>query len=304
MDWLFRSMAEGALYEWEQSLGSWFFLFSIAFLSIELVRYFVQKRLNWTLVGDTATNFLTQVFFLGVSVIFFYLFNIATLSFFHQFALFDVAINWATVFVCVVLADLMHYWEHRFSHRVAIAWATHTVHHSSPHFNISVAYRFGPMDALWSVFFHIPLVLVGFNPLQVVLAEVIVLLYQTALHTEVIGKLPRPIEAIMNTPSHHRVHHGQNDRYIDKNYAGMFIVWDRLFGTFAEETEDVTFGITEPINSINPFVVFCHGLVRLWRAFRQTGELGNKLLLLVKPPGWQPKSPATNPLVRSSGVAR
>ena len=301
MDWLFKSMTEGVLYEWEQLLGDWFFLFSIAFLSIELIRYYVQKRLKWALVGDTVTNFVTQAFFLGLSLIFLYVFNLSALSFFHQFALFDIAINWATVFVCVVLADLMYYWEHRFSHRVAIAWATHTVHHSSPHFNISVAYRFGPLDALWAVFFHIPLVVLGFNPFQVVLAEVIVLLYQTVLHTEVIGKLPRPIEAVMNTPSHHRVHHGRNDRYIDKNYAGMFILWDRMFGTFAEETEAVTFGITEPVNSINPFVVFFHGFARLWRDFWHTGKLTSRLVLLVRPPGWQPKAPKFDSIVRSSG---
>ena len=217
---------------------------------------------------------------------------ISTLFYFHRFALFDIGINWATVIVCVVLADFMYYWEHRFSHRVGIAWATHTVHHSSPHFNISVAYRFGPMDALWSMFFYIPLVVVGFNPFLVVFAETIVLLYQTVLHTEVIGKLPKPIEAVMNTPSHHRVHHGKNERYIDKNYAGVFIIWDRLFGTFAEEKERVVYGITEPVNSVNPFVVFFHGLTRLWRNIRNTRRFGNKLLLLIRPPGWRPETSA------------
>ena len=302
MDWLFRPMTEGVLIEWEQSLSDWFFLFSIAFLAVELVRYSLRKKLDWALAGDTVTNFVTTLFYLGLSLVFFYLFYLSTLSYFHQFALFDIGISWATVIVCVVLADLMYYWEHRFNHRVAIAWATHTVHHSSPHFNISVAYRFGPMDALWSVFFHVPLVLVGFNPFLVLFAESIVLLYRTALHTEVIGKLPRPIEAVMNTPSHHRVHHGSNDQYIDKNYAGIFIVWDRLFGTFAEEEEKVVYGITEPINSINPFVVFFHGLTRLWRDIRRTRRLVNKLLLLVRPPGWRPSTPDTEAAAKGREV--
>lgn len=302
MDWLFTSLTEGWLFEWEQALSDWFYLFSIAFLSFELLRYFVQKRLSWTIAGDTAANFLTQGFFLGLSAVFFYLFNFSALAFFHQFAIFDIGLNLATVGICVVLADLMYYWEHRFSHRVAIAWATHSVHHSSPHFNISVAYRFGPMDALWPVFFHVPLVLLGFNPFLVVFAELTVLLYQTALHTEIIGKLPKPIEAVMNTPSHHRVHHGQNDAYIDKNYAGMFIVWDRMFGTFAEETEDVVFGITKPLNSVNPFVVFFHGLARLWRELRQVEGAKNKLELLIRPPGWRPDVNNTRPSVRPGGV--
>ncbi len=304
MDWLFRSMTEGALYEWEQAIGDGVFLFSIAFLVFELARYCVRKKLNWALAGDTITNFVTQAFFLGISIVLFYLLYLSTLSWFHQFAVFDIGLNWATVFICIVLADLVYYWEHRFSHRVAMVWATHAVHHSSPHFNISVAYRFGPLDALWTVFFHIPLVVLGFDPFLVLFAETMVLLYQTPLHTEVIGKLPKPIEAVMNTPSHHRVHHGTNSNYVNKNYAGVFIIWDRLFGTFAEEKEPAVFGIAEPINSVDPFVVFFHGFTRLWRDLRNTRQLNDKLLLLIKSPGWRPGRPDSESLVSSRGGAR
>ena len=202
------------------------------------------------------------------------------------------------------MLDLISTYVNRIrSGRVGIAWASHTVHHSSPNFNISVAYRFGPMDDLWPVFFHIPLVLVGFNPFVVFFAEVFVQLYQTALHTEVIGKLPRPIEGIMNTPSHHRVHHGANDEYIDKNYGGIFIIWDRMFGTFAEEKDEVVYGITKPIDSVNPFVVFFHGLTRLWQEVRDTEGLRNKFALLIKPPGWRPEAASERSVVRSKGVA-
>lgn len=140
------------------------------------------------------------------------------------------------------------------------------------------------MDALWPVFFHAPLVLFGFDPFAVVFAEAIVLLYQTALHTEVVGKLPRTIEAIFNTPSHHRVHHGSNPAYIDKNYGGMFIIWDRMFGTFAEEQEPVTFGIPKPLNTVNPLKVFLHKFQRLWRKVGEKSHLTDKLAVLVKPP--------------------
>ena len=284
MDWLFESLTATRLYEMEQFLSDWFFVFSIAFLSVELIRYAIRKRLNWALAGDTVTNFVTQVFFVAISFVLFFAFYIAALSFFHQFALFEIENNWWTLAVCVVLADFAYYWEHRFSHRVALAWATHTVHHSSPHFNISVAYRFGPMDAFWPVFFHVPIVLLGFDPFAVIFAEAFVLLYQTVLHTEMIGKLPRPIEAIFNTPSHHRVHHGSNEAYIDKNYAGMFIIWDRMFGTFAEEQEKVVFGITEPLGTVNPLVVFFHGLAGLWRKVCKAPDLTAKLAVLIKPP--------------------
>lgn len=284
MDWLFELITENELYELEVFLGDWFFVLSLGFLAIELVVYAVRKRFSWGLIGDTATNFVTQVFFFGISLVLFYTFYISGLSFFHQFALFEIDINWMTVIICIVLADVAYYWEHRFSHRVALAWATHTVHHSSPHFNISVAYRFGPMDAFWPLFFHVPLVLLGFNPFVVIFAETFVLLYQTALHTEIIGKLPRPIEAVFNTPSHHRVHHGANEEYIDKNYAGIFIIWDRMFGTFAEEKEKVVYGITTPLDTVNPFVVFFHGLAGLWEKIRATPGFANKIGVLIKPP--------------------
>ena len=284
MDWLFTSLSEGRLFALEEALGDWFFVASMIFLAVELIRYFVRDRLDWALLGDTATNLVTQGLFLVVSYLLFLAFYLSALAYFHQFAVLNIPANWATVILCVILADFVYYWEHRFSHRVAAAWATHTVHHSSPHFNISVAYRFGPMDTFWAVFFHIPLVVLGFDPFVVLFAELFVLLYQTVLHTEIIGKLPRPIEAIMNTPSHHRVHHGSNPQYIDKNYAGMFIIWDRLFGTFAEEDEKVVYGITDAINSVNPFVVFFHGLTRLWQQFWAARGFLNKLNVLIRPP--------------------
>ena len=302
MNWFFDSISQGTLNRWEEALGEWFFLFSLGFLGFELVRYFVRNKLNLTLLGDTATNFVTQGLFLLTSF-FLISFYVSTLAVSEQFALFAIDNNWATLVICFVLADLMYYWEHRFSHGVALAWATHTVHHSSPHFNMSVAYRFGPMDAVWSVVFHVPLVVVGFDPFLVLFAAAAVLLYQTILHTEVIGRLPKPIEFLMNTPSHHRVHHGRNKRYHDKNFAGVFIVWDRMFGTFAEEIEEVEFGITEPINSVNPFVVFFHGFTRLGRALFNTSGFWNKLKTLLNPPGWRPQ-PAALPTVSPPGVSK
>lgn len=167
-----------------------------------------------------------------------------------------------------------YYWEHRFTHRDGIAWATHTVHHSSPYFSISVAHRFGPPDGYFPLFFHLPLVFAGFHPLLVLFAEAVFQLYQTLMHTEAIGKLPKPVEAVMNTPSHHRVHHGTNPQYIDKNYGSIFIVWDRLFGTFEEEREKVVYGISKQLNSIDPFLVFLHGISRLTREVVETPGFG------------------------------
>jgi sterol desaturase/sphingolipid hydroxylase (fatty acid hydroxylase superfamily) len=289
MDWLLTPVSAGYL-EWlENFVNDWFFVFALAFLAFEFARYAIYKKLSWTLVGDTITNYITLGFFIGLTILFLGAFYVTTFYYAFQFAIFDIEINWITVVICVVLADLAYYWEHRFMHRVNFAWATHTVHHSSPFFNISVAYRFGPMDSFWPVFFHLPLVLLGFNPIVVLFAEVIVQVYQTILHTESIKKLPRPIEWIMNTPSHHRVHHGSNPKYLDKNYAGIFIIWDRMFGTFEEEQEEVVYGLVTPIESVNPFVAFLHGFYRIGKDVWTMPGFKNKLGVLFGPPGWKPK---------------
>lgn len=207
---------------------------------------------------------------------------------YEYFSVTQLPINIWTIIACIVLADIAYYWEHRAMHRFGIGWATHTVHHSSPYFNISVAYRFGPLDGVIPIFFHIPLAMLGFHPFMILFAEMVVQLYQTALHTETIGKLPKPIEAVMNTPSHHRVHHGSNPQYIDKNYAGIFIIWDKIFGTFKAEKEKVVYGVVPPINSINPLHVFFHGITGLFSKVWQARGFKHKLLYLIKPPGWQP----------------
>jgi len=275
----------------------WFYVFNdlsliyiiVPFFVLELIRYAWQKRLNTNLVLDSVANiitfgaFLTIEFLLGllaVTKLYFWVYNHISLP--------HLELNWITIITCVLLADFAYYWEHRFMHRVNFAWATHSVHHSSPFFNISVAYRFGPMDGVWPIFFHLPLVLLGFNPFVVFFAEMFVQIYQTLLHTETIKKLPKPVEAVMNTPSHHRVHHGSNKAYLDKNYAGIFIIWDRLFGSFAREDEPVIYGLVKPINSINPLVAFFHGFWRVGNNMYSAKGLKNKVMYFVGPPDWSP----------------
>jgi len=291
MDWLLRTLSENDIAGWETFIGDWFFVIAMAFLLFELIRYAIKRKLSGTLIGDTLTNFVTLALFLGISALLLTTFYISAYLWVSQYGLIDIPVNWVSVIICVILADFAYYWEHRFMHRVNIAWATHSVHHSSPFFNISVAYRFGPMDGVWPIFFHLPLVLLGFNPFVVFFAEMFVQLYQTLLHTEVIKRLPRPVEAVMNTPSHHRVHHGSNRKYLDKNYAGIFIIWDRWFGTFAKEDDDVVYGLVKPLNSVNPFVAFFHGFWRLGKNVASMKGLRNKFLCLVRGPEWAPEHP-------------
>lgn len=281
MNFLSEIIPAARVSEWEILIGDWVFWAASVLFLIELLRLAVRKVLGWRVIGDAITNFITFTAFLIISYGLLATFYIVTYYTVHEyFSLMAIPITPWTIALCVVLADLAYYFEHRFSHRIGIAWATHTVHHSSPHFNISVAYRFGPLDGFFPIFFHVPLVLLGFDPLVVFFSEAVVQLYQTILHTEAIGKLPKPIEAVMNTPSHHRVHHGSNPQYLDKNYGGMFIVWDRLFGTFEEEREPVVYGITEQLGTINPFVVFFHGFTRLFRQMMVAKGLREKLSVL------------------------
>ncbi|MGH1365983.1 MAG: sterol desaturase family protein [Calditrichia bacterium] len=266
--------------------GSLFYII-IPFFILELIRYTILRRLSWDIIGDSVANIITLVLFLATEVILGILF-LYQLYFgvYQNLSLPHLPLNLPTIISCILLADFAYYWDHRLMHRVGIGWATHTVHHSSPHFNMSVAYRFGPLDAIFPILFSLPLVMLGFNPWLLLAAEVFVQTYQAILHTEVIGKLLKPIEYIMNTPSHHRVHHGSNQQYLDKNYSGIFIIWDRIFGTFEEENEKVVYGVTEPIKSVNPITVFFHGFTRLFDMMSKTRGIRQKLGYLIKPPGW------------------
>lgn len=288
MSWLTQTYHIGDISRWQTALENYFFVAALAFFAFELLRYAWQRRLSWQLAGDAVTNFVTLAAFFAILILVAATYITAFYLVYEKLSLWQLPINGYTIVAAIVLADLAYYWEHRFTHRVGIAWASHTVHHSSPHFNISVAYRFGPLDWLWPLPFHLPLAMLGFHPFLIFFAEALVQLYQTALHTEAIGKLPKPIERVMNTPSHHRVHHASNAEYLDRNYGGIFIVWDRLFGTFAEEQAPVRYGLVNPIRSINPITVFLHGFTRLGRKLRRAGNLSAALGHLGRPPDWSP----------------
>ncbi|PWL31913.1 sterol desaturase family protein [uncultured Roseivirga sp.] len=286
-----NSMSQDEVLGWFDFINDWSPVYIILpFFLLEIIRYGFLKKLKWDIIGDSITNLITFIAFIGIELLLgiivlykLYFWVYENLSVSH------LPFNWITIICCVLLADFAYYWDHRLMHRIGLGWATHTVHHSSPHFNMSVAYRFGPLDAVFPVLFSLPIVMLGFNPLLLLAAELFVQTFQTILHTEAIGKLPKPIEAVFNTPSHHRVHHGSNQKYLDKNYAGILIIWDKMFGTFAKEDEKVKYGITEPINSINPFVVFFHGFSRLFKDISKAKGLKSKLNYLLKPPGWKPK---------------
>jgi len=170
----------------------------------------------------------------------------------------------AWVFVlCFILADFAYYWFHRASHIWKPLWAFHLIHHSSPLMNLTTSYRLNWFGALVSPLFFIPLAVLGFPPTYIVASYALNLLYQFFLHTEAVGKLG-PIEGFIDTPSAHRVHHGSNPLYIDKNFGGVLVIWDRLFGTYQPETEKVRYGITTGYISANPFTLVFKGFIDLF----------------------------------------
>lgn len=286
MEFLTTVLSTDDIWWLETFIDDWFLVIALALFVVEMIRYAIKKQFTRNLLGDSVTNFITLATFIVIVAlvattyagVFFYVYE--------NFRLVDLPLSPWTILCCIVLADLAYYWEHRFLHKNGFAWATHTVHHSSPHFNISVAYRHGPLDWLFPLFFHLPLAVLGFNPFIIFLSEVIVQVYQTLLHTETVKKLPRPIEAVFNTPSHHRVHHATNKQYLDKNYAGIFIIWDKMFGSFAKEEEPVKYGIHPAVNSVNPVKVFFSGYVKLFKQLGAAPSWSYRWNLLMRPPIW------------------
>ncbi|WP_444939180.1 sterol desaturase family protein [Microbulbifer sp. JMSA002] len=268
----------------ESWVNEGFFLLAMGLFVLEMVRYAFKRKLTLSMLGDSVSNFITLFAFIVITSLIAAVFYVATFVYvFENFSIVQIPITGWSILACLILADLAYYWEHRFAHSVNIAWASHTVHHSSPYFNISVAYRFGPLDGLFPLFFYLPLAMLGFDPFLIFFCEVVVQVYQTLLHTESVKKLPRPIEWIMNTPSHHRVHHATNREYLDKNYAGILIIWDRMFGTFAEEKATVRYGVFPRIKSFNPIIIFCHGYVKLTQQIWRADGWKERWQLLIKP---------------------
>jgi sterol desaturase/sphingolipid hydroxylase (fatty acid hydroxylase superfamily) len=243
---------------------------------------------------DTAASLLMGFGSVVVPTLIGYVLSISS-SFNHLIApyrLFDIAWSWTAIALCFVADDLKYYWWHRASHRVRWLWADHVNHHSSQHYNLSTALRqpwFGPL-ALPALLFNAPLVIIGFPLPMIAFAHGINLVYQFWVHTETIGRFPRWIEAVMNTPSHHRVHHATNPRYLDSNYAGVFIVWDRMFGTFVAERDDdrPRYGIVKNLASFNPLKVALHEWLGMVTDLSQARSLREFLGYLFAPPGWSP----------------
>jgi len=209
-------------------------------------------------------------------------------TFIYKFRLFELEHSVWWFWVLLFLADdFSYYWFHRIAHSVNWFWASHVVHHSSEHYNLAAALRqTWTGNATGSFLFWAWMPLVGFHPIWVLFMQQISLIYQFWIHTETIDKLPRPIEFLFNTPSHHRVHHGSDLKYLDKNHAGILIIWDRLFGTFQPEEERPTYGLTKNIKSFNPAVIAFRTWGKLIKTASRCSSWKDRIRYFVESPGW------------------
>ena len=197
--------------------------------------------------------------------------------------------HWYSWVLLVFADDFIFYWYHRMSHSVRVFWAAHETHHSAKTLNLAVALRQSWTEPLYKFFMWVPLALVGFHPIAILMMMSFSLIYQFFMHTETVYKLG-PLEWVLNTPSHHRVHHATNIQYLDRNHAGMLIIWDRLFGTFIQEQDDEkpVYGTRKGVYHTNPFKIASHELIDLWQDVRRARSMRDAINYVVQPPGWQP----------------
>ena len=256
-------------------------------LAMILVEVFVSNWDNKTLYKMSDTLCTTGLLIGNILMV--YAFKGLTLGlhfYLYQFRIFDVNqvmpiwLLWITTFI---LIDLVFYIYHRMSHRVRFLWAIHMSHHSSEQMNFAVSFRQAWLGPVSKIPFFISLPLIGLDPTMIAVAGVISTLWGIVGHTQIIQRLG-PLEWIFNTPSHHRVHHGSNKQYIDKNYGNLFIIWDRLFGTFEPEKEVVTFGLVNNVNTYNPIKITFMGWSSMFKDIRNSQSFKEGLYLFFGPP--------------------
>jgi len=216
--------------------------------------------------------------------------SLSVLMWAWQFRLLDWGVSVPIIVLALIAQDFLYYWKHRAAHRVRWFWTAHVVHHSSEYYNLSTALR-QPWNNHFTgfVLLSTPLVILGVHPLLLGFVGALNLLYQYWIHTEAIDRMPAWFEAIFNTPSHHRVHHGTNPQYLDSNYAGILIIWDKMFGSFVPESKDekVTYGLVQNVETYNPIKI---AFSEMWGAVKDVCKpklsLVQRLKYLFAPPGW------------------
>lgn len=257
----------------------------LVFLVVELVFSWVERKELYT-AKDTLSNICVGLVMLLSNLFLKYL-GFWLMTWLYTFRFFEAGHGWFTWVLAFLASDFTFYWYHRTCHEVNWFWASHVVHHSSEKMNISIAFRQSLTTNLSGHFiFWCWMPLLGFSPFIIIIAREMVVFYQFFLHTETVKKLPRWLESVFNTPSHHRVHHSSNPEYLDKNHGGILIIWDKWFGTFCEEKEKPRYGLTHPLETHNPVTIIFHCWKDLlWQA-KNAPNWVVALQYFIKAPGW------------------
>lgn len=263
------------------------FAFSMTLAVIEFFYELYKKKITKWRLGEMWASFsvyiVAQLFEKISTFIFAGAFIVAS-----EFIPWQIPINIWTTLLCLLLVDFLYYIEHVIEHKVRILWSYHSIHHSSPIYNYTTALRVSFIDSFITWIFYLPAIIIGFNPYIVLLVFLLVLSYQFWLHTEIVGKLGW-FEKVFMTPSQHRVHHGTDKIYLDKNFGALLSIWDRMFGTFQEEMHRPNYGLTTQINTINPIKVHLHEYVNIYKDVKSARNLKEVWGYLTKGPDWKPK---------------
>ena len=268
-----------------------FFIIGAVILMIEIAKGLFSKTFSGKAFLDIVASISTQIPSILVETFIMVFAYAAYIWLAETYVSWTMPITIWTLFLTVLACDFIYYWEHRIAHEVRLLWTQHAVHHSSRFMNVSVAVRFGPFEGVVSALFHLPLIFLGFPPVLVFFGILFVLAYQVWIHTELIGRMG-VLDSVLNTPSNHRVHHGCDDKYIDKNYGGILIIWDRLFGTFQREEERPKYGLKRDFDSVNPLIVWVSELPEFFRDLASARSFKEFKMYMFGRPGWSPKESA------------
>ncbi|MGK0365120.1 MAG: sterol desaturase/sphingolipid hydroxylase (fatty acid hydroxylase superfamily) [Saprospiraceae bacterium] len=264
---------------------AYFFIFNLALIIIEIaLDIFTSKERRWK---DSIANI--AIFAMGqlVEKTAFGAIGIICLVPFQWLSPFEIPINIWTWVLAFFAADFTYYWMHRIEHEHRILWANHSVHHSSEDYNLTVSMRLSIVESAIEWIFLVPMILIGFAPFQAVVGLIFIAQYQTWVHTERIVKLGW-LDEVFNTPSVHRVHHGSNRKYLDKNYGGVLIIWDKIFGTFQQEDEKVVYGLTKNIHTNNPITINFIEYKSIWKDVKRCRNWKDRFRIIFGGLVWRP----------------
>ncbi|MEN9521527.1 MAG: hypothetical protein RLZZ381_4115 [Cyanobacteriota bacterium] len=272
------------LEDWIGIYGQGMLIFVVAEIFFDLLTK--KKRNYWQTLSNYSIDWIGKL----IDYIPFIYISDRLIVFLSQFSIIKIEVNWWTIIGSILVADFIYYWMHRSEHRIKLLWGLHSTHHSSTDYELSLQFRLSWLDMIiFYPLFFIPMILIGFNPTQTIFASEFILIYQIWIHTEKIGKLG-VLDFFFNTPANHRVHHGSNSQYIDKNYGAVLMIWDKLFGTYQPEKEKVVYGLTENINTYNPITINFVDFFNILYHIKKSANLNEVIKSIFATPAWKPKA--------------